>query len=361
MKSLENVLGSWVERIPNMLTGKDELLSKTIPVEASKFLVLEKIDAIGIKIMKVVHQEFNKAGQRTLNANLEELPISYDKNRGMYVIPKNSITYTNRNKLKDLGFRYDGDAWVTKMLDQRVIKELPQAAKLIKTPERVFTPTPKDASEWFFHQWLPANIERFSKIFTDYGRSEGVPYEFKFVVQDDDVTVRFERNIQNIDDAITELVSRYKSADREGWIQAVDIYKDLRRASGKRAMQTVDRANDLQHNHGAMIEHFPPDVRSWYPAFLDFKYSASVIQMIRSLSDQDLKEIAMALFPSTDPMERFRPSKTDTRTVRGLAMEIAAQSGKVNKKKRLQVTRKLYPDMYDDVLKHLESMGLDLD
>jgi hypothetical protein len=361
MKALEDALGDWVESLPNMLSGRPEPLTKSIPEEAARFLVLDKIDAIGEKIFKVVRMEYMKAGSGERNANLEALPITYDRGRAEYVIPKSALTFANRAKLRDLGFDFDGAVWHTKTLDQRALDELPSAGAAIQRGTvKPVTPS-LDAHDWFFNEWLPSNISRFSKIFTDFGRGQGVPYEFKFVVQGDDVTVNFERNITTVAAAIQELRARYgKAGDREGWMGAVECYDMLKRAHGRAAIAAVDRANDLQHSHGSMIEHFPPDVRDWYPAFLDFKFSASQIQIARSIQDQDLKELALAIVTTPDPKDRYRPSQTDTRTVRGLAMEVAAQPGKAGKKKRLQITRKLYPDMYDDVVKELESRGLSL-
>ena len=359
MKALEEALGDWVERIPNMLTGRDEDLSHSIPVEASRFLALDKIDAIGAKILAVVKHEYAAAG-KVRNAT-DLLPITYDRARSEYVIPKSKLTYQNRQKLRDLGFDYDGEVWFTKTLDQRALKELPSIGAVL---ERGYVPPvaePLDAHDWFFDAWLPANINRFSKVFTDFGRAGGVPYEFQFVVSGDDVTVHFERNIKTVSDAILELKVRYgKSGDRSGWVEAINSYFDLKKARGRAAISAVDHANDLQHSHGSMIEHFPPDVRGWYPAFLDFKFSASELQLVRAIEDQDLRELAMALLPMADPRDRMRPSKTDTRTVRGLAMEVAAQPGKAAKKHRLQATKKLYPEMYAGVVKELESRGLDL-
>ena len=78
------------------------------------------------------------------------------------------------------------------------------------------------------------------------------------------------------------------------------------------------------------------------------------------MDDEDLRTIAIELLPLNDRKERMSVPHTEQRTVRGLAMEVAAQKGKAAKKKRLQATKERYPDMYPEVVKHLEELGLHL-
>ena len=245
-------------------------------------------------------------------------------------------------------------------METEALKELPQAAHLHAGPPPPQDP-PKDPKEWFFHSWLPKNIGRFSKVFDDYGRAEGVPYTFQFMIKGEEVEVSFRRNIQTVAEAIRELESRYGGAsDRDGWMQAVDSYRELMRATGSAAMQAIDRANNLEHSHGAMMEHFPPGVRSWYPRFLDFKYTASPWQMVNAIEDEDLRVVASELMPLQFRMHRLAPPQTDERTPKGLALEISAQPGKAKKKEMLRMTQKTHPDMYPKVVQLLEERGLHL-
>jgi hypothetical protein len=219
----------------------------------------------------------------------------------------------------------------------------------------------KPIREWFFEDWLPSNIDRFSKVFNTYGRTEGVPYTFKFTVSGDEVTVDFRRNIETLPEAIAELKARYgKGKDRDGWMLALASYDSLLKAKGKGAMHAVDMANNLEHTHGAMMEHFPPGVRRWYPRFLDFKYTADILQMVKQIGDEDLRTIAEALLPYQDAKRRLITPKVDHRTPKGLALEISSQPGKANKRKMLRKVQQEHPDIYDAVVENLAEKGLKL-
>ena len=359
MKDVEASLSAWVENIPVMLKGPAKKLSDTISAEALKFFNQEKLDAIGDKILKVVHQEWSKGSSK--QANLGELPISYNPKGKRYEIPKSQMTYKNRNVLKDLGFHFDGLVWFTYVLDTKALSVLPQAAHLHRQPSKP-APVMKEPKAWFFEDWLPHNIDRFSNIFNGYGRAQGVPYDFKFVVNGTEVTVEFRRDIKTVEAAIAELEARYGgSGDREGWLEAVASYRDLASATGGGAISAVDHANNLEHSHGSMMEHFPPGIREWYPRFLDFKYTAHSWQMVRAIRDDDLRTIATELMPLHDRMQRIVTPKIDHRTPKGLALEVSSQPGKANKKKQLLVVKERYPDMYPDVVKLLEERNLFLE
>lgn len=358
MKGLQEALGEWVEAIPEMLATKTpKPLSGSIPGEARKFVDINLVDKIGDKILRVVYADW--AG--TKRASMDELPITYNRQRRVYEIPKSKMTFPHRRLLRDLGFEFDGQVWYTDELDSRVLRALPQAAELQRGGAPSAPPS-GDPREWFFGDWLPKNIERFSRIFNDFGRAAGVPYEFKFVVHGDDVTVSFERNVKTVADAVKELEERYGgSGDREGWLQAVASYHELSSASGSKAIHAVDKANNLEHTHGAMMEHFPPGVRNWYPAFLDFKYTANVTHMAMAIRDEDLRTVTMELLPAQERMKRLAPEHLEHRTPKGLALEISSQPGKRNKIKMLEDTKTQYPDLYDQVVEKLEEKGLYLD
>jgi hypothetical protein len=362
MKALQEALGDWVEAIPSMLTSKPKPPSEFVPAEATKFLKLDRIDALGQKVVRVVWQDWVKNHTKTAMSEMEQMPITFNSSRHVYEIPKSNLTYTNRTKLRDLGFEFDGTVWFTKILDTRVLQQLPQAAQLVHTPPAAKPMRPaEEPKDWFFKEWLPGNIDRFTKAFNEYGKAEKVPYSFKFQVHGTEVTVNFQRDIHSIPDAIRELESRYGSdSDRDGWMEAISSYHNLQSASGKAAIHAVDRANNLEHSHGAMMEHFPPGVRTWYPRFLDFKYTAGIWQMIRAIRDEDMRVVASELMPMLDRMQRLAPKPTDYRTPKGLVLEITSQPGKAAKKRMLKEVMVQHPELAHRILAMLDERGIDL-
>lgn len=357
-KELEDVLGNWTESIPKMLTGQILPISKNVPEGLRDLLDFDKLDAIGNKIVQTVRAEWKKDTGRTLHADAGHgVNVTYNPTTKQYEIPKSQFTWTNRNKLKDLGFRFDGRVWYTPTLEQRALEFLPEAASLVRGPK---APTQTlDPSAWFFNEWLPSNIERFSKVFTDYGKAEGARWRFVFTLNGTEVTVSFERQVNSIPEAIEELYARYhKDADREGWLQALECWKELSKVTGKASIHAIDRANNLEHSHGAMMEHFPPGVRAWYPKFLDFKYTADIWQMIRAINDEDIRVVAEELMPAQDRMKRLAPPKRDTRTPKGLALEVSSQPGRKQKQVMLDQVKAEHPDLYPIVVRMLKERGL---
>lgn len=367
MQELESGLADWVEHIPQILDGKaSKLMASYVPEGSRRFLNWDRVEAIGAKILKVVYQDWAKDVARKMasrkRANLEQLPISYDPQWKKYVIDKSQMTYQHRNELKDLGFSYSGPkgVWFIDHLDSDVIRALPQAGKLQRgAPTPSVSVSPVDTKDWFFDEWLPSNIDRFTKVFNDYGRAEGVPYEFKFTLVGEEVEVDFRRNIQTLQQAIEEIESRYgKQDDREGWMQSLEAYRTLKSAKGKAAMHAVDMANNLEHTHGSMMEHFPAGVQRWYPAFLDFKYTAHPRAMIKKIRSEDLRTVAEELLPVQDRKERLVTPHLEHRTPKGLALEISSQKGSANKRKKLEEIKHDYPKLWPQVVEHLKGMPM---
>ncbi len=363
MKGLEEGLGEWVQAIPTMLGGAAKTPSSFIPGGAGKFFREDRLDALGGKILRVVEQDWRKSAKQA--DTQVEMPITWNPERHLYEIPKSNLTYQNRNKLKELGFEFGGQVWTTKTLDTQALAALGLVAHIEKVPvSHVALPAtlPKvDPTTWFFESWLPKNIDRFSKAFNEYGRAEGVAYSFKFQVTGQHVNVVFTRNISTIEGAIKELIDRYGGeSDRDGWMTAIEAYQTLKHSSGKAAMHAVDMANNLEHSHGAMMEHFPPGVRSWYPKFLDFKYTADIWHMVRAIREEDLRTVATELMPMYQRMHRIAPPSTDYRTPKGLALEISSQPGKAMKKKMLQQVIDQYPEKSSQIIGLLKDRGLDL-
>lgn len=361
MKALEEGLSQWVEDVPKSFTGQSKLPSAYMTEDVTRFLHMDKIDALGTKVLKVVRADWLKQTRGLKTADtLDALPITYNARTQKYVIPASRLTYLNRKKLNELGFTFGGGVWSTDTLDSKILQELPQAAQLQRGAPVEATPE-EDPKDWYFEKWLPQNIDRFTKAFNSYGRSENVPYTFRFQVNGTEVKVQFQRNIDSIDEAIMELRSRYGgSSDRDGWMIAIECYQELMHATGKSAIHAIDRANNLEHSHGAMMEHFPPGVRAWYPRFLDFKYTAHIEQMLRQIEDEDLRVCAEGLMPNRNIKHRLVPPKTDYRTPKGLALEISSQPGKAKKRQMLKDVIKQYPDIADQVQAMLEERGLHL-
>lgn len=357
MKDLEEGLGQWVEAIPTMLGKAARSPSEFIPAGAGKFFREDRLDALGRSILRVITQDWDRAGKQA-EAQVE-LPFSWNPQKHVYELPVSSLTYANRNKLRALGFEYEGQVWTTDTLDTQALEALGLVARIQKAPAQSHSQA--DPAEWFFEKWLPRNIDRFSKVFNEYGRAAGVAYSFKFQVTGRDVSVVFTRDIRTIPEAVAELTARYGGAsDRDGWMLAIRCYQDLRKATGKAAIHAIDMANNLEHSHGAMMEHFPPGVRKWYPRFLDFKYTAGIWQMIHALHEEDLRVVATELMPLQDRARRLAPEKLDYRTPKGLALEISSQPGKAAKKKMLKEIMMQHPEMANRVIGLLEERGLHL-
>lgn len=358
MKDLEEGLGNWVESIPNSLAGSPKMPTDFLSGEAKKFLDPDKVNKLGEKILRVVKGDYERS-DKTAREGVDALPIRYNDALKRYEIPLSQLTYANRKKLRDLGFEYSPTCWWSVALDSKVLEFIPQAAQIERT---VAAPVKADPAEWFFDTWLPQSLDRFANAFNSYARQEGVPYSFKFTLVGREVNVQFQRDIKTVSEAIAELRSRYGDAgDREGWMTAVSCYEQLMRATGEAAMHVIDKANNLEHSHGAMMEHFPPGIASWYPRFLDFKYTAHVRQMIKAIKDEDLRVCLTELLPDQLHMDRtIGTPRVDHRTPKGLILEVTSQQGKARKKQKLREVLKEHPDLAMDIMIQLDARGIDL-
>jgi len=355
----EEGLASWVEHLPDIMERKASPKIQSYIPASSRFLDFKVLDRLSKKVLDTLKADWNNGlvTSRTA-ASLADLPLAFNWLTHRYEMKGDRKTFRNRRELTDMGFIWDrrSKVWFTKNLDSDVIKDIPQAVKVTTSPTPVISISLK---EWFFGDWLPKNIDRFSKVFNDYGRGEGVPYYFFFTVHGTDVDVTFRRNIKTIREAVAELKLRYgNQKDRDGWMDALRIYGQLQHASGKGAIHKVDEANNLEHTHGAMMEHFPPGVRSWYPRFLDFKYTAHPLQMVKMIRAEDLRMVVKEMLPENARRQRLTPPKLDHRTPKGLALEISSQPGKSNKRKLLLEVKKNHPREYPEVVHNLLEKGL---
>ena len=98
-----------------------------------------------------------------------------------------------------------------------------------------------------------------------------------------------------------------------------------------------------------MLEHMPPALKSWYPGFLDFKYTADILQMVRKIKNRDLRELAEALLPSQDQQRRLRVERRDQRTPKGLALEILTVDDTIERQRKYDSIKRQFPKIIEDI------------
>jgi len=170
----------------------------------------------------------------------------------------------------------------------------------------VLNTTAEQLQQWFYFTWLPGNIDRFSKVFTEYARTKQTSYKFYFSVSNGQVTVRFSRKIDNARDAVEEIRYRYTNTHgREPWLEVVDKFVELVATKNSQELpHVIDRINNLEHSNGMFMEHFPKAVQSWYPGFLNAKYhTPEADELAKYIPDRDLRDLLIGL-----ASRRSRPS-----------------------------------------------------
>jgi len=349
----EEGIAEWVEDVPDFLLGrKNPDIGRYLP-KRNKWIDIKMVGAISRKILKVVYADWGAAASGAVKmASMEALPIEFDPRWGQYVIPKSSLTFEHKRELHDLGFTWNPGrgVWFTNELDSDILKALPQARGVQQRRPPTVGPS-TDTYSWFFDKWLPSNLYRFDKVFNDYGKKTGLGYEFKFTLTGHEVTVEFKRSIKTVEKAKAELRYQYEGIDRRApWLQAVSVHEDLLKASGGNAMKAIDRANNLEHTHGSMMEHFPAGIRRWYPAFLDFKFTAAASKMVKKIKDEDLRVLTEEMLPHMDRVQRLAPPSVEHRTPKGLALEISAQKGQKRKLKMLRWVKENHAEVYPQVV-----------
>ena len=314
IKKVEQGLASFVEAIPEALAGnKTVKLAEYLP--ETEYLDPDKLDPVADKILRTVRQDAINAG--VLGARAASLKtaattgLSVKRDRdGMWFIPPTFDTYPLRQKLsRTYRFRWNPGKrrWETRALTKKIrddFKVEEPAAKKAPTP----TDVPPQLRDWFFGTWLPANIDRFTKVFTDYARNKQSSYGMVFSMQGrDKVKVKFVRKIDNVRDAVEELRYRYTNRHgREPWLEVMDKFIELVRTTNPSQLPAIiDRINNLQHSNGLFMEHFPTDVQQWYEPFLNAKYSAPTAdELARYIGDRDLKQLLATV---AKPFLKFRP------------------------------------------------------
>lgn len=363
--TLASEIRNWLLFLPESIVD-NKLAEFEIP-HALRFAVdFHVLERIFQRIQRMVSDDFRRQSK---TASLKDLPISYDEALG-YVIPFSPQASGYDKALRELGFHWQRyhKLWYTEALTPDILSQLPQLGKFKQGPP-LKPIAPKEINslvEWYAGEWLPTNLDRIRSIFNTYSRStDKIALNFVFsLTTKGDVTVEIMApgrmdSAKKIDKAVHEVLERYEDEPgREPWIQAVKIYEKLKSVKGIAAIRLIDLANNLEHSNGSMIEHMPPGIRSWYPAFLDFKHTADILQMVKRIKSQSLRELAEALLPVSDQTRRLIPPARDSRTVKGLVLEIMAQQGRSGKQRMFEETQKQHPELADEIFKELRSRGI---
>ena len=286
IKKVQNGLADFVESIPAILEGKSSPnMSKYLP--KTEYFIPKVMDPLGKKITSVVRKDADKAG---LVDQGKPFQLQWDSQAKVLYLPYSRETLKNTNQFLSDGFQkdYKNHRWVYpgKAIPKRL-------EKWFGLPARN-----GDISEWYFDTWLPQNIDRFTKVFSDFARNKQSSYRLNFTQQGEKVSVKFLRKIDTASAAIEELRYRYTNRSGRGeWLKAMDLYIDLVRhkSSNMGLMLILDRLNNLQHSNGLFMDHFPVAIKRWYLSFLNAKMNAPQGELVKFIPDRDVKNLLAEL------------------------------------------------------------------
>ena len=335
IKKIEKGLATLVESVPDIIQGRaPDTIDSYIPESG---YIDSNIASRALRtILRTVRADAEMAGVMGPNQRLAlkqfPLDLQWNERKNRWDIPSNPNTYAHKSRLNRLGFRWDRDSyqWYLPRFDRN---DLPQRIRRyfpnLTAPAPVRAPAPApvpsrgagDLHDWYFEAWLPANIDRFTKVFTDHVRNKQSSYKMLFSVAGDKVSVKFKRKVDNARDAIEELRYRYIGRQgREPWLETMDRFVDLVGATSPNKVRTlIDRINNLQHSNGLFMEHFPSNVRSWYDGFLNAKYNAPTgSHLSRYIDDRDLRDLithldSLGWTGKDPPVYRIAASSTNRR------------------------------------------------
>lgn len=287
IKKVEHGIEAFVEAIPRSLsTGRPIKVSDFVPVNG--YLVPDLMNTVGDSIMNVVMRDARAAGvfgsSRPMSVNPPiGFTLEYDDQANMWFIPTNPRTFHIRDRLKELGFKWNqGEkTWDVESLTPDIRREFGMVQG-------------SDAAriDAWFAEWLSENIGRFTRIFTDYARNKQSSYALIFSVSNGKAKVSFERDVNTPAKAVEEIRYRYQGRQgREPWLEVVDRFIDLVGATSPNQVQRlIDRINNLQHSNGLFMEHFPSNVQEWYNGFLNAKYhTPTADELAKQIPDRDLR------------------------------------------------------------------------
>lgn len=313
IKKINDGLAAFVAAIPGaIMTGTPVNVSDFVP--PNEYLVPEKLNQVGLRIQRAVRDEALKAGVLTTGqgpASVQKVvktprpPIGLDllhnNKTDTWWIGNSARAYPVRDKLKEMGFRWNPTekVWEVRKLTPDIQKEFGISFVTVTPSENILN---------WFNGWIAANIDRFSKIFTDFARSEQSSYSIKFSIVSNKVDVSFVRDTDSIAKVIAELRYRYLNKHgREPWLEVMDRFIDLVEATSPNKVQgLIDRINNLQHSNGLFMEHFPLDVQAWYEGFLNAKYhTPNADELAKNIPDWDLRGLLVAV---AAPQHGIRPA-----------------------------------------------------
>lgn len=284
IKGIENGLAALVEAMPKALIGGNPpTADKYVP--ESGYLDAKLMQPVVNKIFHVISKDAQKAGV----GGPETFPLNLAWDGSRWVVEGRS-SYNYRNDLKGLKFRWDPTqkVWFFKATKNSLPQHIANLFENTAPPYAGMS-----IADWYFGVWLPANIGRFTDVFSKFARNKQSSYGLVFSVAGKSVKVKFKRIINNARDAVEELRYRYTGRQgREPWLEVMDRFVDLVGTTNtNRIRPLIDRINNLQHSNGLFMEHFPGDVRSWYDGFLNAKYSAPTgAHLSRYINDNDLRD-----------------------------------------------------------------------
>ena len=319
-------LQNWVSAIPKILVAKDwnHKLSDYLP--DNEYLNPDNLEPVSKKIIRACWEDATAAGvlggqSKTAAGDMKQMTLRPDPRTNTWYIDSYD-TFQYREALKTK-YRFKWiparKRWETESLTKLMIEDfttvgLPAGhAPIVQTPKplsappkkvNVVTPeiaVPESAAEklamvqaWFMDIWYPANVGRFSKVFTDVARNRESSYKIIFSVAGGQPKVDFERNINTAAEAVEELRYRYIGRQgREAWLEVLDRYADLiETTSISKLPPLIDRINNLEHSNGAFSEHYPASVKACHAQFLNSKYSAPTgADLAKYIPDKDLRMV----------------------------------------------------------------------
>jgi hypothetical protein len=294
IKTVEKGLASFVNSIPSILTGHTRpRLSVILP--ETEWLDPNKLDPIGNKIIDTVRDDAIAA--KVLPSSYRaartkyKFTVKWDEKDKVWYIPFEPKTYEYYDQLAVDGFKANRGLrrWErTRDLEPGIYQSYNIEAP---SPTVYFT----DLQTWYSETWLPKNINRFSKVFTTYAKSEHLSYQLLFSLVGKEVKVKFKRDVQTPAEAIEELRYRYLNRHgREPWLEVLNKFAELiaHTTPDQDLMEIIDRINNLQHSNGLFMEHFPSDVQNWYLPFLNAKYHTPKPYLLaKYIKDSDLRDV----------------------------------------------------------------------
>lgn len=312
IKKLEEGLATWANAIPDIIAARRAFkLSDYLP--SNEYLDPEMLDRVAQRAVKGVSDDAAKAGvlgMRTARA----VPFEVKRDeRGVWYIPPTLDTYEYKEDIKAHGFKWNvrDRRWETEKLTPKIRTDFkvdePRVTPPVPAPPPVLPAqsAPERLRQWYVEEWLPHNVERLTRVFTDYARGKQTSYKVFFRLTssaEKPVEVKFDRDIDKAWEAVEELRYRYVGRQgREPWLEVLDQFVNLvRTTSTAQLPRIIDRINNLQHSNGLFMEHFPSSVKAWYEGFLNAKYhTPRPDELAKFIPDRDVRNLMIEVARTT--------------------------------------------------------------